>query len=405
MRQHFLRWFRDLAPDAVLWRSTLAFQAVETFFTGLVGAYAFQQAAVPGVLAFIAVQQFVTLAGHAWANRMMSSPAWPALRTQRAGVAGLAVILLVAGLAPLPSPWNLVLLSAGGGFCRGVTYGARLWMEANLKGGGVRQSYLAMTEASGVVLRLSAPSVALAFLWFSPRVENVFFAAGILALVFLVLSKAPAVSFGAPGPTRLLTLWRQREYWATAPYYFVEGMGHALRTALFVSGAMTVVGSIKGYALVEIGASLVAAGLLVAQSRKAVAGPSLHRLRLYLALLGAGWVALAAAMAQPWLLPVFVVLYAFSFPLVSTQKAGITLTGIVKAPGSRESNLMGRAVLLVVARVGILALFLVAYLMGVPQAHLLLGMVGCAVLLLPLEYATAKHLHDLPVRPSLAGLG
>lgn len=398
MRQHLLRWFRDLAPDTVLWRSTLAFQAVEIFFTGLVGAYAFQQAAIPGVLAFIAVQQLFTLAGHAWANRMMTSTAWPALRTQRAGVAGLAVILLVAGIAPLPLPWNLVLLAAGGGFFRGLTYGARLWMEANLKGSGVRQSYLAMTEASGVVLRLSAPSVALVFLWFSPRVENVFFAAGVLALVFLLFSKAPAVAFGGPGRVRLLTLWRQREYWATAPYYFVEGMGHALRTALFVSGAMAVVSSIKGYAVVEIGASLVAAGLLVAQSRKAVAGPSLQKLRQYLGLLGAGWLALAAAMAQPWLLPVFVVLYAFSFPLVSTQKAGITLTGIVKAPGSLESNLMGRAVLQVVARVGILALFLVVHQAGVSQAQLLLGMVGCAVFLLPLEYATAKHLHDLPAR-------
>jgi len=155
---------------------------------------------------------------------------------------------------------------------------------------------------------------------------------------------------------------------------------------------MTVVGSLKSYARVEMCASLLAAAWLIAQGRLALPGPSLRMLRKFLCLLALAWACLLAALWSSWWLPGFVVLYAVSLPLVSAQKAGVTLNGMVQAQGSLETHLMARSLLLMAARVSTLAVFGAVHWWGAPARDVLVGMVGAALLLLPLEYWTARRM-------------
>lgn len=287
-----------------------------------------------------------------------------------------------------------------GGLARGVTYGTRLWMEAQLGGPGVRQRYLSMVEASSTLCKVVAPAWALLLLSVTDRFESIFLSGGLLFLALLAVTRAQRSTFRVPQPYQLVALWWQKAYWGNAPYFLVEGAGHALRTALFVSGAMTVVGSLKSYARVEMCASLLAAAWLLAQGRLALPGPSLRMLRKFLCLLALAWGCLLAALWSSWWLPGFVVLYAVSLPLVSAQKAGVTLNGMVQAQGALETHLMARSLLLTVARVCTLAVFGVVHWWGAPARDVLVGMVGAALLLLPLEYWTARRMQPATKAPA-----
>ncbi len=387
-------WLRGEQPAAVLWRSTLLFLATDVFFTGLVGAYAYSVGHILAVLAFIAGQQLMTTVGQFGANRLMRRPELGALRTQRVGVAGLALTLALAGSLPLPLTVRLTALSLAGGMFRGVSYGARLWMEAQLPDAATRQRYLSAVEASSTTLKILAPAWALLLLWLWPtRPENVFLTAGVSILTWLALTRPGRMTLRPAGALNVGGLLRQDAFWATVPYYVVEGAGHALRMALFVCGAMSVVGTVKAYAGVEMAASCLAAGLLGWQARKSLAGPSLPRLAGYLGLLGLSWAALAVALYWPWALPVFVAGYALGMPLVSAQKAGVTLGGMVKAQGSLEGNLFLRSCVLMSARVGTLAGCAALEALGWSARTQLSAMVLLALVLLPLEYWTAHRLH------------
>ncbi len=376
------------------------FIALDVFFTGLVGAYAFSTAGVIGVLAFIPVQQVSTSAGHLLSNTLMRRCAAGPLGVQRWGVAGLASCLLLAGTLPLDTKMLLALLSSAGGLSRGVTYGSRLWMEAHLQSAQVRQQYLSLVEASSTLFKVLAPSFSLVVLALTPRFETIYLLAGALFLLVLVLTRPGRwESLRRPGPLQLGRMWRQRVYWASAPYFLVEGASHALRTALFVSGAMAVVGSLKGYAAVEMGASLCAAAWLLVQSRVNLPGPSLPQLKRFQSLLALAWLSLLLALWLPWVFPLFILLYAVSLPLVTAQKSGVTLSGMVKASVPLESNLVGRSLLLMTARITTLGVFAALWAAGLSQHALLVGMVLLALLLLPLEYATARCLHrEAPAR-------
>lgn len=395
-----LPWLSSEQPEAVLWRSTLMFVALDVFF-GLVGAYAYTHTGVLGVLIFIMVQQAFAILGQVVSQHVMYHKDIKPMQAQRMGVWTLALTLVFAGLAPLPVPYLLLVLCVGGGFARGFTYGARLWMEAKIGHAGTRQQYLSMVEAAGTIFKVAAPAWCLLVLFFTPHFEFIFLSAGSLFVVLLLVTKAGDGGFSSPGPYHLRALWAQKAYWTTAPYFLLEGAGHALRTALFVSGAMSVVGSLKAYAMVEVCASLVAAVWLFSQSRVVLSGPSLSKLRKFMLLLAAAWVCLLGAMWQPWIFPGFVVLYALTLPLVNAQKAGVTLGGMVKAHGGVESNLMARSVLLAVARLVTLGVFIVAYLMGTSTQALLIAMSVTAILLLPIEYWTAKRLHRSPAPMSV----
>lgn len=388
-------WLHSTKPEAVLWRSTLMFVALDVFFTGLVGAYAYAYQGVLAVLMFIIVQQVCATIGQALAHRIMQSRRLSPLQTQRLGVWSLALTLLAAGALPLTTQYLLVGLCIAGGFARGVMYGARLWMESQLDDAGIRQHYLSMVEGSGILFKVAAPTWSFFVLSLTPRFELIFLSAGLAFCLLLAFTRAGQGPFVSPMAYDLPTLWRQKAYWKSAPYFVIEGAAHALRTALFVSGAMSVVGSLKAYALVEICASLVAAGWLFAQSHTILPGPSLSKLKKFLLLLACAWACLLGALWQPWIFPGFVVLYAVSLPLVNAQKAGVTLGGMIKAQGGVESNLMARSILLGVTRIFTLAIFVAAYLVGSSTNALLVAMALTAICLLPIEYWTSTKLHRL----------
>ncbi len=385
-------WLKGTAPEAVLLRSTLLFVALDVFFTGLVGAYAFSREGVLGVLLFIVVQQACTSLGHLFANLWMRRPTGVPARVQRAGVLGLALILVAAGGLPWSHLALLALLSAGGGFSRGLTYGARLWREALLSDPSARQQYLSLVEAVSTLFKVLAPGWALVVLAVTPRFELVYLSAGLACLAVLWATQLQAEPLSRPEPLNLRRFFLSPQFRATAPYFVVEGAGHALRTALFVSGAMTVVGSLKGYAVVEMSASVCAALWLVMQSRVKAPGPSMAKLRLFLAMLALAWAALLAALWYPVALPIFVVAYALSVPLVSAQKAGVTLGGLARTRDSLANQLMARSILLMLSRVLTLTGFVTAYALGATSAALLVSMTAAAIMLLPLEYWTAKRM-------------
>lgn len=387
-------WFKGDTPEAVLWRSTLLFVSLDVFFTGLVGAYAFSFAGVPGVLAFIAAQQICTTGGHLASNVMMRRIGGGPHTVQRWGVAGLALCLLISGGAPVSKEVILAILSCGGGLARGITYGSRLWMEAQLPGALVRHKYFAMVEATATMFKVVAPATALLILTMTPRFETVYLLAGVLFFIILAFTKAGVWDVTLPDPLELGNLLRQSAYWTNAPFFLVEGASHAVRTALFVSGAMTVVGSIKGFAAVEVGASLCAVAWLLVQSRVALPGASMRLLGRYQLILGLAWVSLLLALWKPAMLPVFIVLYALAIPLITAQKNGVTLAGMIRAPVKLEDNLVGRSLLTVVARVVTLAGIGLVYLAGASPFQLLVAMTGVALVLLPIEYITAGHLHN-----------
>lgn len=304
----------------------------------------------------------------------------------------MALVLVAAGSLPWGPLALLALLSAGGGLSRGLTYGARLWREALLPDPAARQQYLSLVEAASTLFKVLAPGWALVVLAVTSQFEFIYLSAGLSCLAALLVTQAQAEPLPRPEPLNLRQFLVSPQFQATAPYFVVEGAGHALRTALFVSGAMTVVGSLKGYALVEMGASLCAAAWLVMQSRIRLPGPSMAQLRKFLGLLALAWTALLVALWHPAALPVFVVVYALSVPLVSAQKAGVTLGGLARSRDSLANQLMARSVLLMLARVLTLAGFVAAHVMGATPLALLVSMATAALALLPLEYWTAKRM-------------
>ena len=90
-----------------------------------------------------------------------------------------------------------------GGLARGVTYGTRLWMEAQLGGPGVRQRYLSMVEASSTLCKVVAPAWALLLLSVTDRFESIFLSGGLLFLALLAVTRARAPLFASPNPISL----------------------------------------------------------------------------------------------------------------------------------------------------------------------------------------------------------
>jgi hypothetical protein len=387
------RWLHSRSAEAVVWRSTLLFVAVDVFYTGFVGAYAFTQGQVVAVLLFIAGQQAATVGGQILAHRLMTHTPWPALRVQRVGVAGLAAALVLAGALPAAPAYRLVLLSLLGGVSRGLSYGARLWLEAKLPGAAVRQSYLCAVEAAATLLKILAPLWALlVFRLYAEKVEAVFLSAGLMAGLLLACMRQERLSLPPAQRPELWKLLRHPQFWTTAPFYVVEGAGHALRLSLFVCGAMTVVGSLAGYARVETLASLLGTGLLTRQALRATSGPCLRTLRRWLGLMALAWLSLVAALYIPGLLLLFVAGHALGLPLVNAQKMGVALGGMTRGAVSLEGSLLSRSIVLTVSRVGTLCCCAGLSLLGWTPRMLLLGMVGLTLALLPLEYWTAHRM-------------
>lgn len=330
------------------------------------------------MLLFVCAQQLFGVAGHILANSCLSTALWNPLYVQRLGLLGLAATLAVACAGPWSNTSALALMTVGAGLSRGLLYAARLWMEIHLEDRVRRQRYLTAAEAVNTGAKIVAPLVAAGMLWWYPQdVRGVFVWVGILAL--LVLSIPSERRFEAP-LCRPLVLRAQLRYFSwsgSTPYFVAEGAAHALRLVLFVSGALAVVGSVKAFSLLDAAAYAAPAGL-----------PTLKKL---LWVMGLAWMCLLVAQWWPVFLPAFVALYATALPLTLAQKAGLTLNSLEQEGGAKEAAVLGRSLVLVAARSAILLFFWLVHLFGLSTSQMLVAMIGAGLLLLPVEYWTAKH--------------
>jgi hypothetical protein len=392
-------------PATALVRGALLFIVADSLFGSFGTAFVFTQCGLQGVLAFMIGWQLVSTGSYIVNVYQFRAGGNFAARSYRGGIAGMMAAVMLTGSLMLAQQqglvelglystwWPVLLLGFVGGAARGAAFSSRTWLELNFTGGIQRQAYLSRTEALGTVMRLGLPLLAAGLLSLAHNNFGLFFVllggAGFAAVYLLFRTSVDAPPVAPENPWGLLLAPR---YWLTAPFYIVDGAGHALRTGLFVSGAMAVIGSAASYGFVETGASACAAALLWLQSQRAATAPNLKTLRRCLSVMAIAWAALFSALCQPLLLPAFVAAYALSNPLITVIKSGLTLGGLAQTGAVPQDNLIARMVLLTLGRVGALSLALVVTCaMANPTAQLV-GSCCLALALLPLDYLYSRRL-------------
>jgi hypothetical protein len=403
-------WHAAPPAMATLLQGALWFWCADILYTGFASAYAYSIRGVHGVLAYLFATQAVIVLAYLLNLHALHRRCYGALQGYRGGVAAMFASLVAAGL--LESDLAvLAALAAIGGAGRGAAFGARIWLELHHTQSTLRERYLGLSEAAGALLRLLIPlgaSLLLALMTAGtagtagPETDNyqvLFLGAGLLGLAGLAACWGGTLDTPAPGPVRLRQPYSSRAFWASAPFFVVDGAGLALRTALFVSGAMAVVGSAAGYGMVEAGGSCCAIGLLLWRARHAAAEPSLPRLRLYLAVLGLGWVMLLVALRYPLALPVFIAAYALATPLVAMVKGGLNLKGLVLPGIAPQDAMASRMLLFSAGRMLAMGIGWLATSAAVMSAQNIVLLAGLALLLLPLEYHYSKALNRAAPSP------
>lgn len=172
-----------------------------------------------------------------------------------------------------------------------------------------------------------------------------------------------------------------------------------MRQALFVSGTIAVVGSVSAYGALESAASLVAALFMAWLSTRKSDGPSMRRLAYSLCVVGASWLLLLGALKLPLLLGGFVLLYALGNPLLISVKASLVLKGLASGTDSAQDNALARELMLMSARLAALVLAAVLAHLSSGLTEALVGVVVLMLALLPLEYAFARRIANLPAAP------
>lgn len=387
-----LETLKSPQPISTLLRGAMLFLTADIFYTGFGSAYAYAHRGVQGVLIFLALSQLIsTLAYVANVYRMQGHDR-TALQGYRAGIAGMFASLLVASflVRDLAVLGSLAFL---GGAARGVAFSSRTWLELSHTRTAMRERYLGISEALGALLRLAGPLLSGALLfWLNDNFYVLFGAVGAAGLALVEPTFRAKLATAPPGKLQPVKTLLSKKFWSTSPFYIMDGAGHALRTALFVSGAMAIVGSAAGYSLVEALASFFAAGLLWWHAHRPAHQPSLARLRNSVVLLGFGWLCLMLALVQPLVLPVFVAAYAIGNPLVTMVKSGLTLKGLAAAGTAPQDNLIARMMLLTLGRFSALGLAFALTSWTVSARANIVVVAALALLLLPFEYYYARKL-------------
>ncbi len=390
-----LRTFLATAtPASVLLRQVLLFSALDVVFLGFAMAYAFKHWGLPGALLYLCAQYITSAVGFVGTFIAMQSPDRTPAKLLRRGLGGMLLGMLLMG-AYSPSWWGLLCLTlAGAG--RGMAWAARQWLEMHHTKGEVRERFLALLQTGATLFKLGGPLVAAALMYATSENFGLLFGSvGALGFLTLWATRAQVgLETPPPGPARPLQTLRDTDYWKTAPFYILGGAGSSLRQALFVSGTMTVVGSVSGYGVIDALSSLAAAGFLAWMARRPKAGPSLPRLQFSLAFVGVSWLLLLGALKWPWLLAGFVAFYSFGNPLLISVKTSLVLKGLTSATSAPHDNAMAREMLLVVSRMVALG---IAAVLAQANPHIgLLLVVGLVLLLLPFEYLFARELSQRP---------
>jgi hypothetical protein len=380
-----------------LLRGAMWFWCAEILYTSFGSAFAYSYAGVQGVLVYMFWTQLPGVVSYLGNFSLMARYAWEPWQTYRAGVATMFLSLLAAGLLPTPF-MVLTALAVIGGAGRGIAYSSRFWLELHHTQGAQRERYLSLAEAVGALSRLCIPVISgILLAKASQGTDNfgpLFAVFGVLGLAGCLLWFGNSLKTTIPGPLNLRQPFSAANFWRTAPFFMVDGAGLALRTTLFVSGAMAVVGSAANYSWVEASASCVAIGLLLWQARHPAPEPSLGRLRNNLLLLGFGWLMLLLALQFSVLLLFFVAAYALGTPLVSMVKSGLSMKAMALPGVELQDAMSSRMLLFIVGRLAVMG-GCWALTAGLTASKNNIAMlIGMAILLMPLEYYFAKRLQS-----------
>lgn len=381
-----------LGPAArLIFLQVLLFVGIDILYLGFSLAYAMRTEGLSAALLMLAGQYAFGVFGFHGVLVLMARVRLGALGGMRIGIAAILVALALASFVPAHLAL-LVLAAAGLG--RGAAWGARTWLEMHHTRGAEREAYLALMQSLGTLTRLCTPLLAAAVLWLSGERFEALFAAVALAggvLLAVLVGRNATLDTPRPETPRPMRVLREPQYWSTAPFYMLEGAGSALRQVLFVTGVLSVVGSVKVYAVLEsVSAGLSALFLLWLASRPKAA-PSLGRLTGSMTLVGASWVLLLAALVEPVLLAGFVASFALGNPLLASVKASLVLKGLASS-GAPQDSAVAREVLLVLSRgVALLASALLAHALVDPVTGLV-GVTLLALVLMPLEFVFARRI-------------
>lgn len=394
----------SISSSSTLLKGALLFIVADILFSSFGTAFVYANFKIIGVLFFMIGWQICSTIAYVLNVYNFGKQADLAFKSYKAGILGLLLTLILCGVL-LWSPFQnligpdyvkksalFVLLVFGGTF-RGIAFSSRTWLELNHTKGAIREKYLFKAESIGTVLKVLLPILSATILKLSQDDFGVLFvttgSACTLSVLILLRGTLNTTTAKPQAPWGLLT---KKSYWNTAPFYILDGASHALRTALFVSGAMAAVGSAAAFGVVEACASLTAASLLWWQANHPKQEPSLAKLRISQILLAFGWGSLIGALKYAWLLPFFIVSYAISHPFITVIKSGLTLKGLAQTQACPQDNLIARMLLLTLGRLSALgmALCLVQFSYGLVAQ--LIAVCFLALMVLPLEYLYAKRL-------------
>jgi hypothetical protein len=375
-----------------LLQGVLMFVFVEVFFTGFGAAFAYSSHQLAGVLTFLLVSQVMSPITYIANLHAIKRGGNSAARHMNLGTATMFLSIMLGGMMEGHAGASIVMAAIGGAG-RGVAFCSRTWLEIKLTRHAVRERYLSRLESLGTILKVAIPLVASGVLAVSSdRFIWLFLGVGLLGTIFTLIFVPVDIESDAPDRIGLKESIRQRGVWATAPFFLADGAGYAVRTAMFVSGAMAVVGSAAGYASIEAGASLLAASILWWISTKHKTEPSLSRLRDSLTLMAFAWGGLVAALHEPWALAVFVAGYAAANPLVTMCKRGLTLKEFSNPHTSVSAGMAARMLLITGGRFIGLGVALAINAMVQEQSMRLICLVLFALLLIPAEYYSAASI-------------
>lgn len=385
-----------------LMRGVLLFVLADIFFTGFGAAYAYASHQLTGVLLFLFVGQAASPISYITNLHLLRKGGTTAVCLLRWGNMGMFLSVLLAGLMEGHALAVLVMAMVGGG-ARGIAFCSRTWLEIKHTSMAVRERYLSRLESIATVFKVVVPLLASAVLTLSQdQFAALFICAGMLGVGLSFWGISDKLHTEPTGPIALRRTLCTPGLWTNAPFFMIDGASYAMRNALFVSGAMAVVGSAAGYAGVEAGASILAASLLWWLSLQHKTEPSMVELRNSLLLLAMAWCSLVVAIIWPWALVGFVASYALANPLVTMCKGGLTLKGLSSSELSVQDSMAARMLLLTVGRFTSLGLALLISLSIEDSRWRLVGLSGLALLLVPLEYFFAARVARGAAQPEAA---
>lgn len=374
-----------------MFAAVTAYKVAETLYFSFALAFVFKAVGFQGALVFFAFQCCVLAGGYWGALWLMARSAWWSARTLQGSGVLIGVGLSVAGVLPTPE-WSMAALLVAAS-ASGAAIAAKQWHELTRTAGAVRESYLALAQATGAMIRVGGLGLCALLLGaLHNDVHRFFVITGLVVAALIVWAgplKAAVPVPEAPHPGKPL---RTRAFWSNAPFFLLEAGGSAVRDLVGVTGALTIVGSVSGYGWLSTTSAVVSTMAMVWLAGRPIHEPSFARLRLGLVGVAIGWLSFAGALVWPLLLALSMVVMAFAAPLVGASYDSLVMKSMESAGASLQSNAVARELLLLLARGVAMALTAGLTVWATTPRGMLFIALGLTLATLPLEYALAHRL-------------